>query len=119
MKTYKTLDELFNDAKPHQVTAQEVLNGRTSLGEKGWTEIKITDKLREQVISQIVENAGGREKTKIRMYSVMRSSRPQHWAIGRFLLSRYRQVNNGKAYFSYCSGQDQVWEMKALREFLK
>jgi hypothetical protein len=29
MKTYSTLDELFADAGTHQVTAQELLNGRT------------------------------------------------------------------------------------------
>lgn len=118
MKTFKNLKEVFA-AADHQVTAQELLNERLYLKGKGWSNIKISPELRETIISTIVETAGGHEKTKIKMYSKMRNSKPQHWAISRFLLSSYEKVRNGEPYFSYCAGQDQTWEMKALRDFLK
>ena len=118
MKTLKNLKEVFACADT-QVTAQELLNGRLYLKGEGWSNVQISDELRESIISTIVETAGGREQTKIRMYAKMRNSKPQHWAIGRFLLSRYDNVRNGEPYFSYCAGQDQTWEMKSLREFLK
>ena len=118
MRTFKNLNEVFEAAKPHQVTAQELLNGRTYLDVNGWTEIKISEKLKETIISTIAENAGGRENTKIKTYRTLRMERPQHWAIERFLLSRYPQVKNGNAYLSYCAGQDQTWEMRELRKHL-
>jgi len=118
MKTFKNLNEVFAAANPHQVTAQELLNGRTYLEGKGWTNVKISDELRESIISTIAETAGGREQTKVKTYRTLRSSNPQHWAIARFLLSSYKQVRNGDAYFSYCAGQDQVWEMRELRKHL-
>jgi|SRR6478609_1518490 len=118
MRTFKNLNEVFEATKPHQVTAQELLNGRTYLEGKGWTNVKISDELRESIISTIAETAGGRAQTKVRTYNTLRFSKPQHWAIARFLLSSYKQVRNGEAYFSYCAGQDQVWEMRQLRNHL-
>lgn len=118
MKTLKNLKEVFAVAD-NQVTAQELLNGRLYLKGKGWSNITISDQLKETIISTIVETAGGREQTKVKMYAKMRNSRPQHWAIDRFLLSCYKNVRNGEPYFSYCAGQDQTWEMKELRNFLK
>jgi hypothetical protein len=118
MKTLKNLKQVFESAGS-QVTAQELLNGRLYLKNKGWSSVKISDELKESIISSIVETAGGRENTKVRMYAKLRNSKPQHWAIARFLLSRYDSVRNGEPYFSYCAGQDQTWEMKQLRNFLK
>lgn len=121
MPTFKTLDDIFN-AAASQVTAQQILNGRIHLKSipsskfSGWSEIQITPELREEVISRVVESAGGREKTKMRMYSRMRYDRPQHWAIDRFLLQKY---GDKPAFLSYCAGQDQTYEMKQLREYLK
>ncbi len=117
MKTLKNLKEVFA-AADQQVTAQDLLNGRLYLKGKGWSEVKLSDELKETVISSIVETAGGREQTKVRMYAKMRNARPQHWAIARFLLSSYKTVRNGDPYFSYCAGQDQQWEMKELRKHL-
>lgn len=118
MKTLKNLKEVFA-AAGSQVTAQDLLNGRLYLKDKGWSSVKISDELMETIISSIIETAGGRENTKVKMYAKMRNSRPQHWAIARFLLSSYKTVRNGYPYFSYCAGQDQTWEMKELRNFLK
>jgi hypothetical protein len=121
MKTFKNLNQLFDACDPHQVTAQEVLNGRLYLKNKGWSNVKISDELRESVISTIAESCGGRQQTKIRTYSSLRFERPQHWAIARFLLQRYDHTPEAKergAFFSYCAGQDQVWEMRELRKHL-
>lgn len=115
MKTIKTLDELYKLAGSSQVTAQEILNGRTHiLGE--WQDVKFSEELKEEVISKIVESAGGQEKTKSQMFYSLRNERPQHWALARFLLVKYE---DRPAYISYCAGQDMTWEMKELRKKLK
>ncbi len=117
MKTFKNLNEVFK-AADSQVTAQELLNGRLYLKGKGWTKVKLSPELKKEVIDKIIETAGGFEKTKNKMLRSFEYSTPQHWAIARFLLSSYEHVRNGDAFFSYCAGQDQQWEMKELRKFL-
>jgi hypothetical protein len=114
-KIFKTLDEVFIAAGSHQVTAQELLNGRSYVfGE--WQEVQISNDLREEIIEMIVETAGGRGRTKSDTKYRLRNERPQHWAIDRFLLSKY---GNSPAHLSYCAGQDQIWEMRNLRNYLK
>lgn len=116
MKSIKSLDQLFKLADPHQVTAQEVLNGRTSLKVGSYQEVNFAPELREEVIQKIVETLGGRERTKVSIYSRLRNERPQHWGLARFLLVKY---GDKPAYFSYCAGQDMPFEMKQIREALK
>jgi len=114
-EVYTTLDQIFEDAKSHQVTGQELLNGRTHICGK-WQEINLSDELREQVITKVAETSGGRAQTKNRVYGVLRYGKPQHWALSRFLLVRY---SPSPARLSYYAGQDQTWEMKDLRNSLK
>jgi len=114
-EVYTTLDEIYTDAKEHQVTAQELLNGRTHICGQ-WQAINLSDELREEIITKVAETAGGRQQTKSRIYGVLRYGRPQHWAIRRFLLVKY---SPNPAHFSYCAGQDQTWEMRDLRNSLK
>lgn len=120
MKTFKTLDQVFK-AAGGKVTAQRLLNGRLYLEGKGWTAVKITDELRESIISTIAETVGGHAKTKVRVYNTLRREMPQHWALDRFLLQKYDHCKEAKergAFFDYCAGQDQTWEMRELRKHL-
>lgn len=112
---FDTLDELFEAARPHQVTGQEILNGRSRVFDQ-WQEIAISEELREQVINRIVDQSGGRHTTKAAVYRTLRNGRPQHWALSRFLLSKY---GDRPAHLSYCAGQDMTYEMKQLRNDLK
>ena len=112
---FENLDELFTAAGSHQVTGQEILNERSHVFGK-WQEIAISDELREQVINRIVDQSGGRHTTKAQVYRTLRNGRPQHWAIRRFLLSKY---GDSHAHLSYCAGQDMTYEMRALRNELK
>jgi len=113
--TFENLDQVYAAAYPHQVTAQELLNGRSRVFDE-WQEITISNDLREEVINTVVEAAGGRARTKNDTRYCLRNERPQHWAIDRFLLSKY---GDSPARLSYCAGQDQTWEMKNLRNYLK
>lgn len=114
MKKFESLDQVFAAAGSHQVTAQELLNGRSHIfGE--WQSIEITNDLREEIIDKIVETAGGRSRTKNYCRYCLRNERPQHWAIDRFLLSKYGE---NPARLSYCAGQDMTWEMQNLRKYL-
>ena len=115
MKNIQTLDELFERAGNHQVTAQEVLNGRTHIDGE-WQAVEFSEKLKEAVICKILSSAGGWSQTQVQMGRTLRNERPQHYALARFLLCKYgvREAN-----FTYCAGQDMTYEMKDLRNKLK
>lgn len=114
MKTYNTLDEIFKDARTHQVTAQELLNGRTHVNGE-WQAIALSNSLRKQICECLSEMFGGRKGTKQRVYTTLMYSRPQHWGLARAVISDY-----GKgARLEYMAGQDQPWENKEIRNALK
>jgi hypothetical protein len=113
-EVYTTLDQVYQDAQPHQVTVQELINERTHLCGQ-WQSITLSDDLREQIIKQVAQTSGGRHTTRARVYGALKYGRPQHWALSRFLLVKY----SNPARFSYCAGQDMTYEMKALRNSLK
>lgn len=116
MKTYNTLDELYQDAKPHQVTAQEILNGRTwVLGE--WQEIAITDELKEHVCKSLADKFGGRSDTKQRVFRSLMRERRQHWGLKRTVVEKYE--HGTPAFIGYIAGQDMLSECKAIRNALK
>jgi predicted RNA methylase len=110
-----SLNELYKLAGAHQVTAQEVLNSRTYINGQ-WQEVVFTDEVRQEVIDKLVQTIGGHQATKVTVRRSLEYRRPQHWAIARFLLSKYGDKD---AHFSYCAGQDMTWEMRKVREYLK
>jgi len=112
MKTIKSLNQLYKCAGAHQVTAQEVLNERTYIN-GAWQSIKVAPELQSEIIETIINTAGGWQKTKANMRRTL-DERPQHWALARFLLEKYK----GPAFFSYCAGQDMTSEMRHLRTYL-
>ena len=114
MKTYNTLQEVYNDTRPHQVTAQELLNGRTHVN-GNWGEITISSELRKEICQTLSEMYGGRQVTKHRVYNNLLSEHRQHWGLGRTVIEDY---GNG-AHLIYITGQDQSWENKAIRNDLK
>lgn len=114
MKTYNSLQDIFNDAGTHQVTAQELLNGRSHVCGK-WQEIKLTDELRREICHTLSEMYGGRTATKQRVFRNLMHERRQHWGLQRTVIFDY-----GKgAHLTYIAGQDQVWENNEIRKALK
>lgn len=116
MKTINTYDELYTATTGHQVTAQEVINGRTMIAGEGWQAVAFTPDFKDQFCKDISESLGGFKVTQQRIYSVLKYSRPQHWGLQRFLLAKY---DESPAYFSYCAGQDMPYELKMIRAALK
>lgn len=115
METFKTLDEIYSATRPHQVTAQELLNGRTHLTDGGWQEIKLSPELRQEICQKLSEQFGGRTNTKERVFrSLMRENR-QHWGLSRTVIEKYGER---PAYLCYIAGQDQTWENKEIRKVL-
>lgn len=114
MNTYNTLDALYNDAHPAQLTAQKILNGRAILNGR-YQDFAITPELRAQVIDKLTDAIGGRKDTPARVRRCLTAERPQHWALERFYLEKY---GDRPAYLSYGAGQDQTYEMRALRQYL-
>ena len=114
MKTFSTLDELFTAADGHQVTAQELINGRTHVfGE--WQDIDLSDELRNEVINQISELFGGREVSKSYIRQNLKNSKPQHWGLSRTVVEKY---GDKPAKMNYITGQDFVYESRVIRNYL-
>ena len=119
MKTYKNLDEIYEDTRPHQVTVRELLNGRTYFNGHGerleWGEINMTPELRDIICRTVADKVGGYKETKDSVFYRLKWERPQHWGLDRFVIEKYSK----DAYISYIAGQDMPWEMREIRKSLK
>lgn len=113
-KTYKTLDAIYKDAQPHQVTAQELLNGRTRLHDD-WKEFNLSPELKESICLRLSEIFGGREKTQNAVYRSLMNGKRQHWGLGRTVIENY----SGVAKLHYIAGQSMPEEIAAIRKDLK
>tara|TARA_R110002020_G_scaffold328142_1_gene544061 strand:+ start:728 stop:1093 length:366 start_codon:yes stop_codon:yes gene_type:complete len=113
--TINSLEKAFK-VSGSQVSAQELLNGRMYLKTTGWSKVNLTEEFRNQLCDMLTIQIGGRHATKEIVERCLRFRSPQHWALGRFFLSKYKKSN---ARISYCAGQDATWEMKQLRNYLK
>jgi len=100
-----------------QITAQQLLNERMYLKTTGWSKIQLSTDFRDELINTITfEIVGGRAHTKERVYNRLKFENPQHWALDRIFVSKYK---NNPARLYYCAGQDATYEIKQLREYLK
>jgi hypothetical protein len=114
MKTIKTLKQALKLVR-NQVTAQQLLNGRINTTSKGWTDVKITEELKNNIVEQLVEIIGGHRKTKEAIENALKFRNVQHWALSRMIVEDY---GNG-ANIRYCTGQDQPTEMQQTRNYIK
>ena len=112
MKTIKTLKQLAKICGKHQINAQEVLNERICSEKEGWITVKIDPDLRVSVCNDLSELYGGHHRTRINVFNTLLYARPQHWGLSRTLL-------NSDLTWSYCAGQDYVWECAEIRKCLK
>lgn len=118
MKTIKTLKQAFKATGGcGQVNVQQLINGSMYLEKSGWTKVKVTDELLEEVAEIVSQELGGRNVTKERIKYVISNFKPQHWGLERFLLEWYKQWKEPK--IRYCAGQDYAWEMKNIRDYLR
>lgn len=99
-----------------QTSAQNLLNGRMYLKTTGWSKVKLTEEFRNELIEMLVEQIGGHERTKIDVRISLKFESPQHWALDRFFVSKYKKSD---ATISYCAGQCHTSEMRELRNKLK
>lgn len=117
MKTYNTLEEIFQDAKPHQVTAQELINGRSRLNDQ-WQPFEITEELKDKICVRLAEIYGGQTKTQDRVYRTLMRGTPQHWGLGRTVVEYYQEFNQ-PAKLHYIAGQSMPEEIREIRNALK
>lgn len=99
-----------------QISAQQLLNGRMHLKTTGWSKVKLTDEFKDRLIDDLVEEIGGHERTKRDVRITLKFENPQHWALDRFFVSKYKKCD---AKISYCAGQCHTSEMRELRNKLK
>lgn len=112
MKIFKTLEEVYKATQPHQVTVQELINGRTKI-EGEWQEFRLDDNLMNAIAFTVANKLGGIKRTKDHIENVILFRRPQHWGLERFVLKNYHSV-----CISYIAGQDQPTEMKVISKYL-
>ena len=115
MKTFNTLQEIFDKCKEVQ-NVQQILNRRLMLKKTGWTTVKISSSLIEEITKEVCEKLGGWPSTKIAINKNLKSNKPpQHWGLARFLI----EDNGDGARIDYCTGQCQLEEHKEIRNYLK
>jgi hypothetical protein len=114
MKTFKTLDQALK-AVDNQLTIQDLLNNRIYLKGKGWTNVKLTDELKEQIIDKVTEILGGWHSTRSTVRKSLQYREPQHWTLRRMFVNNY---GNG-AKISYCAGQCYTTELAEGRKYIK
>jgi hypothetical protein len=116
MKTLNSYEHTLKTCAEHQVTGQELLNGRTWTKKHGWSKVTLKPEFREQVINDIVNLFGGINRTKNNIRRNLTHERRQHWGLDRVLLVKY---GKNPARLTYCVGQDQNWENNVIRGALK
>lgn len=116
MKTFNTYAEILEATKGHQVTAQELINGRTYVNDEGWQTITLTADLKEKLCNDIADTLGGGKDTKMQVKRQLLFSTPQHWGLSRIFLEQY---NGNEPFVSYCAGQDYPSEVKTIRNAIK
>lgn len=114
MKTFNTLEQI-KEVESQEVNIQSLLNGRMCFKDRGWDDIKLSPELREQTCKQVSELLGGTYKTKEIVYNLLMHSKPQHWGLERILVVDYGRG----AYLEYCAGQEQSYELNAIRKDLR
>jgi hypothetical protein len=111
---FESLKELFEASKGHQLTAQEIVNGRSYIN-GNWQDFEMTSEARDEAARVISETLGGWKATQQAVYNSLRWGRPQHWGLSRVFFREYE----GKILCSYCAGQDYPSELRAIRNALK
>lgn len=122
MKTIKNLKQAYSFCnsynKSHQITVQELLNGRLHHHTKGWSDIKLDYEFKKEVIEKVVDSLGGWNRTKSDIRYTLLNENRQHWGLDRFVVEWYKKIWK-EPKIVYCAGQDQTWEMKEIRNALK
>ena len=80
--------ELLTLGKGHQLTAQEIINGRTYIN-GNWETVSFADDFLDQILPLIAECLGGQNKTKRMVLNSLKWSRPQHWGLQRVFFREY------------------------------
>jgi len=116
MKTYNSLQELFNDFdfKNNQLNAQQVINKRAFIN-GDYQNFELSTEASLELVDMILDILGGRSQTKSNMKSTLLYSTPQHWGLGRLLFAKY---GDSPVRLSYCAGQDYPGELSTIRKFL-
>lgn len=114
MKTFETIEELYEATKDHQLTAQQVINRRAFI-DNDWQDFEVSEELEIQFSSDIAQLCEGQGNTKNKVFRALRTSRPQHWGLTRFFISK---KPDNSFVWSYCAGQDYSAEIKQIRKYL-
>lgn len=114
MKTINSFEHLYSLVGNHQVTAQELFNGRTYLGIRGYSEIRLKESFREEILVLLSNMYGGHKKTREAIYRNLKRENRQCWGLERTVCCK----RGGKYGMQYVAGQDYVSETRAIRREL-
>lgn len=115
VRTFNTLEDIFEATKGSQFTAQQFINRRANI-DGVWQDFEVSNDLRLKVGREIADLYGGREQSRWSIQVSINSCRPQHWGLSRTILEKY---GDSPARFSYCAGQDYRYELSEIRKALK
>lgn len=104
--------ELIEFIRDNQTSMQKVLNNRAYIKGIGWGEVQFSYEIKKLLIDKAVNVIGGRNSLKVRRF--LNNGTYQHWALDRLFITCYNNVIN----VDYCAGQDYVWELNNLRQYI-
>lgn len=113
MKTFKTIEQLNKaiEKANGQLTFEMLLNQRAPLG-KGWEYFNISDEVKREIVSHVVNNIlGGWKVHRPRIEYILNNTPLSHWGLQRILF------RNGR--WSYYAGQDYTSELRQIREYIR
>lgn len=112
MKTFKTLKQIKR-FENQQVSILALLEGRMYLKDKGWSDVRLTEELREEIARRVCDIYGGHKATRQNVYNhLMSSNGGRHWTLDRMYFSCSKEMR-----LSYCAGQDYPYEMAQARKY--
>jgi hypothetical protein len=114
MTNYKNLSDLISDTNGRQLSLQDILNKRAYFNVDGWKNFDLDHELKIEIVEKVLIILGGWSKNKPYLKSSLMDyyNIPQHWGLSRIFI-------NAKGNFAYCAGQDYVYELKCIRDYLR
>jgi len=112
MKTFKTLKQIKR-FENQQVSILALLEGRMYIKDKGWSDVRLTEELREEIAHRVCDIYGGHQATRQNVFNhLMSSNGGRHWTLRRIFIEGDKGTRLG-----YCVGQDGLVEMAQARKY--
>lgn len=121
MRTLKTLKQALRLQNDGRLTAQDLLRGQLYTT-RGWEYFKLDSQFKEELARAVSNALGGHNKTKEKVYNLIRWGSPSHWGLARVMITRRKDPKDKRRKLirvDYCAGQDYIFDLNEIRKDLR